>query len=151
MATASTGLSAPAPGLKEVSSEPSGFNRAMRARLVPSTWVNTPPITLRPVKLVTTWLVWRAITFTVLFGPLPSRVKMVLFTEPSMFSIAMRLRGNPSTVVKSPPINQRPFRLWLDSVLVRNLTASTLSLAPTLLPNAVLTEPAGVPAGGSLS
>ena len=44
-----------------------------------------------------------------------------------------------------------PFKPSAGGRLVRYVTASTLPSGPTPLPNAVLTDPAGVPAGGSLS
>ena len=88
---------------------------------------------------------------TVLFGPVPSRLKMVVLTEPSRLSMATRLRGRPSIAVKSPPMSHRPLIPCAGSALVMNVTASTLSLGPLVVPKAVLTEPAGVPVGGSLS
>ena len=124
----------------------------MRERFVPSTSVNEPAMTMRPVSVAGgTWLVCSAMEETVLFGPVPSRLKMVVLTEPSGLSMATRLRGRPSIAVKSPPMRYRPLIPCAGSALAMNVTASTLSFGPFVVPNAVLIDPAGVPAGGSLS
>ena len=138
--------------MNELSSEPSALRRAMRERFVPSTSVNEPAMTMRPVSVAGgTWLVCSAMEETVLFGPVPSRLKMVVLTEPSGLSMATRLRGRPSIAVKSPPMRYRPLIPCAGSALAMNVTASTLSFGPFVVPNAVFTDPAGVPAGGSLS
>src|SRR5713226_643916 len=90
---------APEPGLKEVSSEPSAFKRAMRLRAVPLTLVKEPPIRIFPSDC-------RVIARTCLSVPDPGLKEVS--REPSAFKRAMLLRAVPLTLVKVPPMRIFP-------------------------------------------
>ena len=63
-------------------------------------------------------LVCTASAYTESLGPFPILVKILVSTEPSTLSNAMRGRGMRSTTVKSPPMIHLPFNPSEAGVLV---------------------------------
>ena len=85
--------------LKLVSIEPSGFSRAMPLSALPLTVVKSPLNRMRPLPSTPT-------DRTAPFAPVNG--VNVASTLPSTFKRAIRLRGMPLSVVKSPATITRP-------------------------------------------
>ena len=94
-----TGPSAPEPGLKVASSEPSVFSRATKLRFVPLTTVKRPPINTLPSG-------WICTAKTALSGPVPT-LKDVS-KVPSAFNRARFVRTAEPTKSKAPPMITLP-------------------------------------------
>ena len=94
-----TNSSAPTPGLKVVSTDPSVLNRPMRLRATPLRLVKRPP---------TTGLFPEATPTQEMLALAPTPGSKVLSTVPSKFNRAMFVRITPLTELKPPTIKMRP-------------------------------------------
>ena len=94
-----TGASAPEPGLKVASTEPSALSRAMKFRLLPLTRVKSPPMSTLPSF-------WRCSAKTEL--SVPGLLMNEVSTVPSRFSRTRLPRVAAPTVSNDPPTTNLP-------------------------------------------